>query len=126
MLEPALVAYLREHVPSVGSRVHPGVLPDPPVLPAITYTRVSTRRPVTYDGPHGFVRTRMQLDVWAPSRSQARAVADELRRALLGYRGRMGETEVAIPEQSIDEDLDEPEDGLARVMTEFIIWHEED
>lgn len=125
MLEPALVAYFREHVPSVGGRVHPGVLPDPPVLPAITYTRVSTRRPVTYDGPQSFVRTRMQIDVWAPSRSQARAVADELRRALLGVRGRLGEMEVAIPAQTIDQDLYEPEDGLARVMTEFIIWHEE-
>lgn len=126
MLEPALVAYLRAAIPSVDGRVYPGHLPDPPVLPALVYQRIATRRPVSFDGPSAFVRARMQLDVWAASYGEARTIADRLRQVLVGYRGPMGALEVAIPEQVGDLDMFEPDTGLYRVMTEFYIWHSEE
>lgn len=126
MLEPALVAYLKTEIGGVNGRVYPGHLPDPPELPALVYQRIATRRPVSYDGPSGFVRARVQLDIWSKSYGEARTIAGAVRRALLGYRGPMGGLEVAIPDQASDLDLFEPDTGLYRVSMDFIIWHEED
>lgn len=46
-------------------RLYPVILPGDPVLPAVTYQRITTRRDYTTTGPVGLSRVRMQFDAWA-------------------------------------------------------------
>ena len=128
MLEPAIVAYLKTvsgYNDLVSGRIHPGRLPDPPVLPATVFQRVSTVRETAHDGPIHMVWGRFQFDTWATTQATARTVARELTRAMLGFSGLMGVEKVAIPRQSNDMDMYEEETGYYRVMSEFVIWHSE-
>lgn len=127
MLDPQLVAYLKDHAglsALVDGRIYPDVLPDPHTLPALVYQRVSRPRDVTHDGPLPEAQSRYQIDVWGHSRKSVRTVALELSRALLGFSGYMGTTHVAIPSQPQEIDMYETETGYYRELTEFIIWHE--
>lgn len=129
MLDPQMVAYLKTVTPYntlVSGRIYPDRLPDPPVLPATVYQRVSAPRDAAYDGPLGFNWSRYQFDTWALTRAEARSVARELSRAMLGFSGMMGVTHVAIPSQPQDIDMYETETGYYRVMSEYIIWHTDD
>lgn len=129
MLEPQMVAYLKTVEPFndlVSGRIYPDRLPDPHTLPATVYQRVSAPRDAAYDGPLGFNWSRYQFDTWAHTRSEARAVARELSRAMLGFSGYMGVSQVAIPSQPQDTDMYETETGYYRVMSEYIIWHTDD
>lgn len=123
-VEKDLVDYLESEL-SVGTRVHPGKLPDAPVLPAVVYQWVSTLREVAYDGPIKPVSSRLQLDAWATRYSEARALAGEISTALLGYSGMMGATFIAVPRQDAEMDIFDDETGYYRVMSEFIIWHDD-
>ena len=119
--------YLRDHgglSALVDSRVYPGRLPDPPTLPALVYTRVSTVGMSAMDGPMADVEARFQIDVWSDRYLDAIKVAEQVRSALLGFTGTMGDKSVSIPRQTNDQDSYEEETKLYRVMTEFIIWHD--
>lgn len=122
-----LNSYLRDHAglsALIERRVYPGRLPDPPTLPAVVYTRVSTVGTSAMDGPLADVEARFQIDVWSERYLEAIEVADQVRAAMLGYTGDMGTRSVAIPRMSNQQDSYEEETGLYRVMTEFIIWHD--
>lgn len=107
----------------INGRVYPGRLPDPPTLPALVYTRVSTVSVSAYDGPLAEVEARFQIDAWGERQSDVRQVAEQIRLALLGFNGDMGGIGTQIPRQTNDLDSYETETGLYRVITEFLIWH---
>lgn len=129
MFEVAMRSYLltvAPYVAVVGQRIHPGALPDPPVLPATAFQRVSTVRESAFDGRLGWCWGRFQFDTWATTQSQARSGAQALTDALMSFSGTMGTYKVAIPRQSNDMDMYETETGYYRVMSEFVIWHTDD
>lgn len=125
MLDPDLRAYLTNAVPAVVGRIHPDVLPDPPILPALVYQRVTAPQDAPYDGGEIIQQTGYQIDVWSRTASERRTVADAVSAALVGYRGLMGATLVAIPRQSQGFDEHEQDTGLYRAMLQFVLWYQE-
>lgn len=128
-LEPQLVSHLQNDSQLsvlIDGRVYPGHLPDPYLVPAVVYQRISTVREVDYSGAIiAPSEARFQFDVWSKSQGQTRTVAGALRASLLGFAGGMGPFYVGIPRQTNDLDMFEDDTNLYRVMTEFIIWHDE-
>lgn len=124
--EPALVAFLAadpELSVLVGDRIEPEPLPDKVRLPAIVYSRVSGVRTVDYEGGGGLVPYRYQFDIWATTRASAQAVAYALRRALLGYRGPMGDYEdVSVTRQETDWSTYDTDVQRHRVVHDYRIW----
>lgn len=66
----------------VSGRITPDVMPDSPVLPAVTYQRLSgsSERGSTSDPP--LKSATYQVSAWAKSRADALAVAAQIRVAL--------------------------------------------
>lgn len=125
-IELGLRSHLTTAVPAVAGRIYPDRLPDPPVLPALVYQRVSTVRDAAYDGAPEFVEARFQVDVWSRQAAERRAIARAVSAALLGHHGMMGGVAVAIPRQPMDTDEYETDTGLYRAILEFMIWYSEE
>lgn len=79
-----------------------------PMLPSLGYLNISGSTIPTHSGPAGLVTHRVQWDVWAANDPQVDSIATRLRRLLDGYRGAMGDTEVASCFFDTEQDLDEP------------------
>ena len=72
----------------VSGRIYALILPETPILPAVTYQRISEVPDSTLDGPGTFTEVRLQLDCWSStSHAEACAIADAIASALNGYTG---------------------------------------
>lgn len=109
----------------IGSRVYPDQLPQRPTLPAITYQRISTQFHATRDQAHGSLeRPRFQFDCWAGSRATSRAVAQQLRLALVTLpQASNPRIDVALVQD--DFNILEAEPNRFRAVMDAFIWHEE-
>ena len=76
----------------VSTRIRPNRLPQGLTFPAVTYHRVSTPHDHNLDGGSGWVRIRLQVDVWDNTYKGVEDVAEALRGVLQGYQGSMGST----------------------------------
>lgn len=124
----ALYTHLQTHaglVALVGDRVYPRRQPRDATFPLVLYTRVSTRRAMTQSGPDGLAEPRIQFDVWARDPDSADAVAEQIRLALHGFRGQMGDLEVGSVAIVGDIDDDDPATGLYRRILDAQIQHAE-
>jgi len=74
---------------TAGGRVYPR-LPQGVTFPAIRYQRITTNRVQSLDANVGVTEATMQIDCMAESYSAAKALADEVRVILHGYRGAWG------------------------------------
>jgi hypothetical protein len=86
-VEQGLVAHLLADGPTaaiIGTRVHPGSIPQDGTVPAIVYQRISTLRETDLDGPSDMVNVRMRLDLWHNTYAGVKALADAVRVALNG------------------------------------------
>lgn len=61
----------------IGTRMYPQQLPDNPTLPAVVYTRISTRYELA-SGNVPAVRARIQLDCWDDNQVTAWDVAEAI------------------------------------------------
>ncbi len=68
----------------IGSKVHPGAIPQGGDLPAIVYSLTSSVREVDLDGPSDFVQSRLRVDCWHTSYSGSKTLASAVRAALNG------------------------------------------
>ena len=111
-------------------RIYPGVAPQGSLVPCLVYNRISAPRFRSLDGPEGYATPRIQLDAWAGSYSEAKALAVAVREAIDGYTGVSGVWEIG------DMDCDDEGDALfvseeldARrrygVRQDWIVWHVE-
>lgn len=110
----------------IGTRVHPGQLPQRTTLPAVTYRRVTTLRVSTRDGAGKalLARPRFQFDCWATTYIAARAVATQLLDALTDFpQASNPRVDVALPSNDFDDY--EPDPERYRVILDAFIWHEE-
>lgn len=101
-----------------SGRFYPAVAPFGVVSPYATYSRVSAIEQSTLDtngGTGNSTNTRLQIDVYALTYSDAMTKADELKTLLKGW----AEENVVLSEQ---EDY-EPDTLLFRVMLDLSIWH---
>ncbi|MGE0294967.1 MAG: DUF3168 domain-containing protein [Hyphomonadaceae bacterium] len=129
-MEDSLNAALREDA-AVGAivgagasaRVYPLVLPQSVNLPAVTYQRISTPRVVTttLSGPNARVNCRMQVDCWAGTFAQAKALSSAVRAALLSADSF---TAIAIDNRDLYEPGDRA-DGLSifRSSADYSCWY---
>lgn len=77
-LTRALVAWLAEREPRLGTRIRPSVEQPGSVGPYLTYTHVSTMRVGNTTNRTGEVATRVQLDVWSQDHALGQSVADTI------------------------------------------------
>ena len=125
MIETGLKSFLTSAATSAAGRIYPLVLPQAPVLPAMTYQRVSGNRVKSLSGPSGLAHPRFQIDCWGATYNEAKTLAQEVRRVIDGYRGQMGSIRVGGAIVLSDRDIHEPEAEDYRVTIDVTIWHDE-
>lgn len=101
-------------------RAYPDVLPQMPVLPALTYSVVAGTDEFDLQGPTGLVRRLVQIDSWSTTRSGAATQMREAQLLMLASSDFSvnGMDVAAAPAY-------EPETKLYRDSVEFIIWKDE-
>ena len=87
-IEEGLYAYLSEEL---SRPVYPSVFPDDVELPACRYQRITGAPIVDHQGDTGMERGRFQVSAFARTYSDAKLLAEEVKAALSGYSGQMGE-----------------------------------
>ena len=129
-VETDFVAYLKgvtgvanlvgERIYPWGANQNPGSIDDSSGFPYITYFRVTTEKVSSLDkGASGLDFAQFQFDAWSRRRLECWAVADELEKALCGFKGTMGSTEVGGFVFRDRMDLYEEEDEVHRTMLKF-------
>lgn len=112
-------------------RLYPLVLPQKPdyaPYPALTYRGVSRTSDFHMEGP-GLTRVRLQVDSWALTYVEAKALARAARMALLAADGTFGDgsglqmAEV-VNETDLFEEIPTPSGAqrLFRISTDFFVW----
>ena len=109
-----------------GTRMYPRKLPQTPVLPAIVYQRIDTRRMHDMAGPDGLPRPRFQVTCWASNVGDAVTLAAAVRGRLDGYRGAWGDVTVGSCLCVGESDADDPETGRVGVRQDYMIQHQEE
>lgn len=125
MIEKALVSRL-VGATSAGDRITPLSLERTPVLPALTYQRVSTPRDVSHDGAQGYAGYRVQIVCYAKRTNDgagyrlAKQLADEVRLALDGWRGTAAGVTVGMCQIANDRDEQDPERSFEAVRLDAV------
>jgi hypothetical protein len=115
----------------IVDRVYAIRLPQTVTTPAVTIQRISTPRLHSHDtsGSTGTAHPRVQIDAWAGTAASAKAVTDQVRAALNGYRGTVtvGTKTVIIQAALINDERAsfEPDSGLYRTSADYVVWHTE-
>lgn len=110
----------------VATRIYPILMPQNTTLPAITKQRISGPRVQSLVGSSGLAYPRYQVDAWASTYDGAKAVADQVRAALDGFRGYVGTVRIGGIRLIGDQELYEEETRTHRVSQDFSVWHDED
>lgn len=71
----------------IGNRVYPVILPQKPVIPAVTYSEISSIGDMHMRGPSGLMQSRFQFSVWGSTTSSVSQVASAVKSALNGFSG---------------------------------------
>lgn len=125
MIEEGLYAFLAAQLPAIGGRVYPDKLPQEPVLPAVTYRKVSGPRVHSHDGPSSLAHPRFQVSCWAATYAEAKDLSEDVRQALDGYTGAMDGEQVQAVLLSNEIDFHHGEVMYYQVALDFVIWHRE-
>lgn len=114
MLQESLVTALSG---VAGARIYPMLAPQPATTPYVVYTRVVSQveNVMAGNGNPPINQTRLQIDVYSKTYSEANSVAQAVTAAMLAWNIQ----NVNISSQ----DLFEPDTRLYRVMLEYSIWH---
>ena len=111
---------------SVDSRVHPKKLPQNTSYPALTYEIVSDPRGHTHDGPDGRVEARVRVTAWSPSYADVAEATGEVKDALDGYLGAMGDVRVWSVRHTGGRDLYDSEVHVHHRPVDYLIQYTED
>ena len=113
MVELQVFAALNNQTPA-GSRVYPLLRAEGSALPAIVYSRVSNAPINSLDGSSGLDAVRIQIDTYAATYAQAKAIADQVR----------GLMQAGLFKALLQTDFDayEPDTKLFRVTQDFACW----
>lgn len=96
-------------------------------LPALTYQLISDPSESTHDGPAGLAKSRFQIDSWAKTREEARAVSRAARLALAGIRRTAAGVSLQGAIKINETSLTDPTDAsLRRRSLDMAIWHSEE
>lgn len=101
-----------------ATRITPGLLPQNPTLPAMTYHRIAGAPVSSMDGLDAMDNGLYQLDVWASTQKAAREAADAVRDAI-DASADLGSTLLSV---STDYEPD-TKPALYRVSMDLSLWH---
>ena len=127
-MENALYSRLSGHAglsALVGVRVYPLRLPQDTTLPAVTYTRVGTRRLRAMGSDPGLARARFQVAAWAATFAAGRDAGEQIRAALQRWRGTLEGVVVQDSFFETEVDVYEPDTETYQRTLNFEIIHEE-
>jgi len=68
----------------LNKRVYPVVMPQDPVLPAITYQRISGEKINILGGYSGLENPHIVINVWSQKYEEAKAIAEDVHSAMNG------------------------------------------
>jgi hypothetical protein len=101
----------------VGDRAYPLKLTQGAAKPAVTYTRVAGVPSTDLSGDDGdLIEVRAQLDCWAATFDEARAVAEAVRAAIKASASPRGYV-------NVDQDFYEDDTRLYRTMLDCSFWY---
>jgi len=115
----------------IGARMHPGLLPQNPAVPALTYERISGPRIQSLTGPSGRGVARLQIDSWSSTYREAQSLAAAVRASLNGFIGNLSDgasppqTRGVVIRLDNERDLHEEDVSLFRISQDYVINHEE-
>lgn len=66
----------------ISIRIYPMMMPQDPILPAVTYQRIGNSPINTVSGAAGLDNPRIQFDCWATTYESVKALGDTVRKAL--------------------------------------------
>lgn len=99
------------------------------ILPAIVLTRVSGRRDYTMNGASGLVESRVQVDCFGKSYSEAKATARAVLDVLSGYSDFYSGGFFQGIFLDSERDRSDKESGADRYLfvssMDFLVWHQE-
>lgn len=111
-------------------RIHPSMLPQKALVPAIVYHKISGSSAETLAGGAGAAQTRLQFDCYGNTEDEADNLRKAVRRTLQGFRGVAGSHRIFGTSHDGERDeYDDPIDGsgLGRFIAQidFRIDHNE-
>jgi Protein of unknown function (DUF3168) len=96
-------------------------------MPCVVFNRSGVERQVRYCGTDGMIRTSITLDCYALRYTSARALAAEVRKSLIDFRGLLaGSLRVSATSLINEFDLIDIEPGLFRISQTWDFWHTEE
>lgn len=101
MIEEGLVAALTALAP-----VYPGHLPQGVARPALSYSRLTTERSSSHDGPTGHVAATMAIAAHGDTHAAAMVLGRQVARLLDGFTGTLGTVTIGYCEITNETDLD--------------------
>ena len=101
----------------VGTRCYPVRLPQNPILPAVSFFKVSNPRVFSHDGDSSLQHPRYQFSSWAETYAEAWAVAEQIRLAMQGEWG----AGIGIYRNAVD--LFDTEAEWYHIPVDIEIWH---
>jgi hypothetical protein len=104
-----------------GERVYRRRLPETVVLPAFSYTRITTVGEYTHDGDSDLPTIRFQVDCWADDPDAADVLAIAAKGRLSGTRGPGGQPSAVYIDNDAETDDDESR-TYRRVLDVMITW----
>ena len=110
----------------VSTRCYPLVLPQNPTYPAVRYQQIDGFGNSAMGSDTGVVEATVQIDSYATTYTDARALAEAVRAALLRFRGTVASVEILdIFRASGPNDIYEENVKIRRVQYDFNVWHRE-
>ena len=130
MIETAIFTHLRRTqgvFDIVGNRIYPQKLPQDAQLPAVVYMMVSSLHVIAHGARgSGLATPRFQFSCLASTYPGAKLLAEQVRLALQGFQGTMGNEETVRAVHPLgDTDLYIFQTNSHRVDMDFEIWHKE-
>jgi Protein of unknown function (DUF3168) len=115
----------------LGGRFYYVIVPQSYVgterMPCVVFNRSGVERQVRYCGTDGMIKTSFTLDCYALRYTSVRALANEVRKSLIDFRGLLGGLLSVSAASIVNEfDLLDIEPGLFRVSQSWDFWHIEE
>jgi len=102
----------------VGGRIRPDALDQNEIIPAVVFWRVSGTSENTINGSvSGLARSRVTIESYSESRSEANDVAEQIRIALINARGTYAGTQVrnCLIDTHQQQFVENPNDGNSQM-----------
>lgn len=111
----------------VGNKVFPQSIEQGVKIPALVVTRISGAPLYADDGEVGLSSPRIQIDCYAKTYTETKALADIVRTLLSAFDGTVGGTVIQFA--TLEDERDDREAATAsefpfRIIQDFIVWIE--